>query len=287
MRIARLLQFDPRVYQIATLASLLLYGLVVLDFGISFDQIVVVIVSALVTQLICSEWRAIRFDPKSALISALSLCLLLRSNSVVIYAAAAVLAIGSKFVIRVRGKHFLNPTNFAIVALLLFTDKAWVSPAQWGSTAFFAFLMACAGALVVNRAARSDVTYAFIGVFIALLFYRALYLGDPLTIPLHKLENGALLLFAFFMISDPKTTPDSRVGRIAFATLVAWGGWVLQVKFFRSEGLLYSLAFFSLFTPLVDLLARGSQYRWSAPQTLPTNVIPLPLRGANAAAQNS
>lgn len=287
MRMASLLKFDPRVYQITTLASLLVYGLTVLDFGITLDQIIVVIISALLTQLVCSEWRAIRFDPKSALISALSLCLLLRSNSIAIYAVAAVLAIGSKFVIRVREKHFLNPTNFAIVVLLLFTNKAWVSPAQWGSTAFFGFLMACVGALVVNRAARSDVTYAFIAVFVGLVFYRALYLGDPLTIPLHKLQSGALLLFAFFMISDPKTTPDSRIGRIAFAAAVAWGGWILQVKFFRSEGLLYSLAFFSLFTPLVDLLVRAPRYRWSEPAPLPSNVIPLPLRSAGAAAQNS
>jgi len=39
---------------------------------------------------------------------------------------------------------------------------------------------------------------------------RSLYVGEPLTIPFHRLESGALLLFTFFMISDPKTTPDSR-----------------------------------------------------------------------------
>ena len=75
--------------------------------------------------------------------------------------------------------------------------------------------MACVGWLVVNRAARSDVTYAFIVFYCALIFGRSLWLGEPLTIPLHRLESGALLLFTFFMISDPKTTPDSRAGRDA------------------------------------------------------------------------
>ena len=77
-------------------------------------------------------------------------------------AVASAVAVGSKFVIRVRGKHVFNPTNGALVALLLTTDLAWVSPGQWGTAAAFAFTMACAGMLVVNRAARSDVTLAFI-----------------------------------------------------------------------------------------------------------------------------
>jgi hypothetical protein len=86
------------------------------------------------------------------------------------------------------------------------------------------------------------VTYAFIAFYCALLFGRSLYLGKPLTIPLHRLESGALLLFAFFMISDPKTTPDSRVGRVLFAALVAFGAWYVQFRLFRTNGLLWSLA---------------------------------------------
>ena len=82
-----------------------------------------------------------------------------------------------------------------------------MSPGQWGSVAFFAFLMACLGGVVVNRASRSDVTYAFIVFYCALLFGRSCYLGEPFAIPLHRLQGGALLLFTFFMISDPKTTP--------------------------------------------------------------------------------
>ena len=119
--------------------------------------------------------------------------------------------------LRVGGKHLFNPTNFGIVAMMLATGQVWVSPGQWGNVAFFAFLMACLGGLVVNRAARSDVTLAFLAFYLALVFGRALWLGEPMAIPLHRLESGALLLFTFFMISDPKTTPDSRAGRILFA----------------------------------------------------------------------
>ena len=126
--------------------------------------------------------------------------------------------------------------------------------------------MACLGGVVVNRAARSDVTYAFIAFYCALLFGRSAYLGEPMTIPLHRLESGALLLFTFFMISDPKTTPDSRAGRVVFAALVAAGGWYVQFRLFRTNGLLWSLAACSLAVPLIDWLLPGAHYSWTNQQ---------------------
>jgi Na+-translocating ferredoxin:NAD+ oxidoreductase RnfD subunit len=112
--------------------------------------------------------------------------------------------------------------------MLVTNDRVWVSPGQWGSVAFFAFLIACLGGLVVMRAARSDVTLTFLAAWLALIFGRSLWLGRTGRDPVHRLQNGALLLFAFFMISDPRTTPDSRAGRIVFALLVAVGAWIVQ-----------------------------------------------------------
>src|SRR5262249_7948237 len=121
------------------------------------------------------------------------------------------------------------------------------------------------GGLVVNRAGRGDVTYAFMACYCALLFGRSAYLGEPPAIPLHRLESGALLLFTFFMISDPKTTPDSRAGRILFAGLVAAGASSVQFRLFRPNGLLWSLAACSPLVPLIDRVLPGSRYIWSRP----------------------
>jgi Na+-transporting NADH:ubiquinone oxidoreductase subunit NqrB len=244
------------------------YGLFGLDFEVSATQVAAIVGAALLTQYVCTRaWRLPAFDPRSALISGLSLCLLLRTNSLIIAAAAAAIAIASKFVVRLDDKHIFNPTNFGIVAMMLLTDRVWVSPGQWGSAAFFAFLMACLGGLVVNRAARSDVTYAFIAAYLVLVFGRSLWLGEPLTIPVHRLENGALLLFTFFMISDPRTTPDSRAGRIVFACLVATGAWYVQFGLFRTNGLFWSLAVCSMTVPLIDRLLPGVRYAWARPGT--------------------
>jgi Na+-transporting NADH:ubiquinone oxidoreductase subunit NqrB len=260
---------DPRLYQIGVLASLLVYGMTRLEFGITVPRACLLLLTALATQAIC-DWTTSSRSPlgqvvvnlKSALISGLSLCLLLRTNRAELAILAAVLTIAGKFLLRFRGKHVFNPTNGGLVAMLLLSDQVWVSPGQWGSAAFSAFLLACAGGLVVNRASRSDVTYAFIAFYCTLLLGRSFYLGEPMGIPVHRLESGALLLFTFFMISDPKTTPNSRAGRVLFAGLVALGAWYVQFRLFRTNGMLWSLAVCAMAVPLIDWLLPNSRYSW-------------------------
>ncbi len=260
--VAQRLPADPRNYQIAALSSLLAYGLTALHFEIGGAQAAVTIAVAIAVQWIGTRLaRQPRFDPKSALISALSLCLLLRSHSLTAAAAAAALAIGSKFLARWHGKHLFNPTNLALVVMLA-TGCAWVSPGQWGTPALFAFAIGCLGTLVVTRAARADITLSFLAAHTLILFGYSAWLGQPPAIPLHRLQSGALLLFAFFMISDPRTTPDSRRGRVLFAVLVAGGAAFVQFALLRTNGLLWSLAACSLLTPLIDRWLPHSRYTW-------------------------
>lgn len=255
--------WDPRLYQIATLACLLTYGVMRLDLEVQAVTAVAIIVTALGTQAACTRLSGRgRFDPRSALISALSLCLLLRTGSLELAMLTAAVAIASKFALRVGDKHVFNPTNFALVVMMLATGEVWASPGQWGSGVVFAFVLACAGGIVVNRAARADVTLAFLAVWAGLIVARSVWLGEPLAIPLHRLQNGALVLFAFFMISDPKTTPDSRAGRLIFAAGVALGAYVVQFWLFRTNPLLWSLALCSLAVPVIDRLLPGSRYQW-------------------------
>ena len=257
---------DPRFYQIAVLGSLLTYGRLVLDFDIGMAQIVVTIAAGLLTQAAASQLAGLSgVEWKSALISALSLCLLLRTGTPWLAALASVVAVGSKFVVRSKGKHIFNPTNIALVAVLSATDSAWVSSGQWGSATTFGFLMACLGTVVVTRAQRADVSFAFLSAWAAILVLRSLQLGEPMTIPAHRLESGSLLLFAFFMISDPKTTPDARTGRLVFAVLVAAFAWFVQFKLFRPNALLWSLAAASPLVPLIDRLIPERRYSWERP----------------------
>ncbi len=262
---------DPRYYQMAVLGSLLVYGILGLDFEVRAPQALAIAAAALATQFACTRWALPRApgappprcDPRSAAITILSLCLLLRTDQLALAVAAAVLAIASKFFLRVGAKHVFNPTNFALVALMLATrGRVWISPGQWGSTALLGFGVLCLGGLVVARSSRADVTWAFLAAYGSLLLGRALWLGQPLAIPLHQLQSGAFLIFTFFMISDPKTTPDSRAGRIVFAILVAAGaGWV-QFALYRPTALLISLAFLAPLVPVIDRVLPGKVYAW-------------------------
>ena len=110
---------DPRFYQISFLASFLVLGVVFRDFRLGWLQVFVVIASGTLTQsLVILKFRLSWTTLRSALISSLGLLMLFRTQSYLLLGAASSLAILSKFVFRYRGKHFFNPTNFAICFLL-------------------------------------------------------------------------------------------------------------------------------------------------------------------------
>lgn len=257
---------DPRAAQITVLSLLVGAGLVFLDFDIRIERALGIVAAALATQALGNAGRGERCDPRSALISALSLTLLLRADHVGWCIAAAALAIASKFLLRAQGRHVFNPTNFAIVALLganalLGGHAVWVSSGQWGSAPIVAAALA-AGAFWILPRVHGDVTIAFVTFWAAALFARAQWLGDPFSIPLHQLESGSLVLFAAFMLSDPRTIPNARSGRIAFAALVAAGGYLGRFVFFEPNALLYALALASLFVPLLDRCFHGPTFLW-------------------------
>ena len=257
---------DPRYYQVMVLGLLLAYGIVGLDFGIHWQNAVAIIATAQLVQLAGTRLAGLpRFDPLSALITSLSLTLLLRTDVLILAALAAVVAIASKFAVRVRGKHVFNPANVALVTMMLISDRVWISSGQWGSAAIGAFALACLGFLVLTRAKRSETTVAFLLAYGTLIFGRALWLDDPLSIPLHQLQNGALLIFAFFMISDPKTSPNSAPGRLAYGAIVATVAYIIQFVFYEPNGPILALIASAPFVPLIDVLSNGSLYRWDRP----------------------
>ncbi len=253
---------NPRYYQIMILTSLLVLGMASGRFEMSWVQPAIILFTAWAVQYACCYVLTLPFDWRSPLISTLSLTLLLRVDNVGWLALAALLAISSKFIIRVNNKHVFNPANFGIVALLLLTDHAWVSPGQWGSYLWLFFLLCCLAQLVLHKAARSMLGGGFLVIYAGLLAGRAFWLGDPIEIPLHQLQNGAVLIFAFFMISDPKSTPDSKAGQLGFALVTALIALYFQFELYNFNHLFYALALTSLTTPLWDRWFPATPFQW-------------------------
>ncbi|WP_170144874.1 RnfABCDGE type electron transport complex subunit D [Litorimonas taeanensis] len=265
------LSTDPRHYQIAVLSTLILLGVFHFGFELPWWHVVGCVGSTLTTQALADKVLGRPFDLRSPLISALSLTILLRTGSVTLSIAAGVLAISSKYILRWNGKHIFNPANFGLVVLSTLFSAAWISPGQWGQAPFFALLLLSLGGVVTGKAKRWDVSLALLGSYAVLVFARALWLGDPMTIPVHQMQSGALLIFAFFMISDPKTTPDARGGRLIYAPIVAIIGFTIQFGFYNSAGIILGLILTAPFVPLIDRVFKNHQYVWPRHKSSETN----------------
>ena len=124
--------------------------------------------------------------------------------------------------------------------------------------------MMAMGGLILNKSRTCDVTLTLLITFVSLTFGRALYLGDPMAIPIHQLSRGAFILFAFYMISDPKTNPDSRGGRILFGITVALLAFYIRFGLFIPNAPIWALVICFPFVPLIDKLLPGSKFQWSS-----------------------
>jgi hypothetical protein len=254
---------DPRILQVCFLGTFLTLGMASLGFQIEPWMPPVLLGCACATQVLCE--RLLRRPGSgylSPLISALGLSLLLRTDTWWVVPLAAVLAIASKFLIRVRGKHVFNPTNFGLTAAILLTGHAWCSPAQWGEWGITLAWLFALGLAVAHRSFRTDVSLAFLLSWVLLKGARVLLLGQPAAVLLHQLSVGSLILFTFFMISDPKTTPDRRLTRIGFGVAVAALAFWLQHQRWVMNSPIWALLLLSPLVPLLDRWWPAPRFQW-------------------------
>jgi Na+-transporting NADH:ubiquinone oxidoreductase subunit NqrB len=252
---------DPRTAQMAMLGTILAAGAYFYDFALDPRQTVMTFAAALLAQAITdriSGREAINY--RSALITALSIVLLLRADSFWVHPAAAVVAIGSKSLLRVRGKHLFNPSCFGVIVALLAMPGVWVSPGQWGDGFAIAGWIAVAGTMVVSRA--RGLSSVFILFYGGAMLARVLWLGQRLAVFAHRMASGSLLLFAFFMISDPRTSPDDWRGRIAHSAVVAGLAFVLGTHFYANNSLIWALFLAAPAVPLWDTIFQAPRFDW-------------------------
>ena len=202
---------------------------------------------------------------KSVLVSCFSLCLLLKTNHWQVCVLASAITIFSKYLLKFRGKHIFNPSALGIAATVYFTGSAWISPGQWGSNMVLFFAIICLGCIVVTNVQQLDVTLAFIFTFATLLFIRqVVYLGWPVDFFIHSVTTGSLLLFSFFMITDPKTTPNHAIARICWAIAVAAISFYLSAFKFINAAPIWILVCSQPLVPLLDHLFKAKRFEWKA-----------------------
>lgn len=247
------------------LTVFLINGILFLGWAMDIKIFLAIVISGLIVQavgiyLTGGSWQGM----KSAWITVIGLCLLLKTTLIWVAILTAVLSIVVKFLIRADGKHFFNPSNFGIVVAILLTGEAWISPGQWGSGGLFIFLIGGAAMLITIKVKRLGTGIAFIATLFILEYARTvLYLGWGTDVLVHKFSSGALLLFTFFMITDPVTTPRHPWARLIWAAGVALLAFLMTHWFYLYTAPLYALIILAPLTPIINRFFPAEKFRWS------------------------
>ena len=130
---------DARLFQIAFLGALLVIGVLLRDFSLRPEQMLLCFAAGVTTQIFWVRRLHLKnVGIMSALITCLGLSILLRADTLWVHPLVAALAISSKFVLRIRGKHVFNPANGGVILALSVLPGAWISPGQWGNDLAYA-----------------------------------------------------------------------------------------------------------------------------------------------------
>ena len=272
MHLSRLFK-DARYFQIIFQCIFLSYGIFYLHWIDEGWLYATYLISCLITQLICEWlsgkdtllfWKKYMNGITSVLITAFGLSLLLKTNEISVAVIAAIVSIASKYIFRINGKHIFNPSALGIAVAVLLTNNAWISPGQWGSSAVILFGVLSLGFIVVTRVQKLDVSLAFLGTFAGLLFIRQIiYLGWPMDHFVQSVSTGSLLIFSFFMITDPKTIPNHKLARICWSAAIAAAAFYLTAFKFINGAPIFVLVLAQPLVPLLDKWFKAKKFEWT------------------------
>jgi len=253
-----------------------------LSYGIleSYPKTLLAIGTSLATELILGRIFLGKLpNLASAYITGISVGILIRSPGFWPYALCAAIAITSKYVIRFRGRHLCNPSNFGIcVMLFLASESVATLSIQWGNNLWPMVVIWLLGSAIIWRARRFHISATYVVSFFALAFVRAWIMHDPWQSEIAPITGPEYQLFIFFMITDPKTTLRSKTGQCVVAFLVA-----LVEMFLRLDQSVYAplYALFLVGPPALLIETWVNSRRGKGAGTAPMNPLseqPMPAR---------
>ena len=205
-----------------------------LSFGIleSYTRTVVAILTAIATEIVLGRLAYRRWPHlASAYITGISVGMLIRSPLVWPYVLGSVISIASKYVLRVRGQHLWNPSNFGICILLLLAPASIaVLSVQWGNDVWPMIEVWVLGGIVVWRLRRLHICATYAAAFAAFAVVRSAVTGNPLLATLAPITGPMYQLFIFFMITDPRTTVRARWAQCTVVVVVAGVEALLRLR---------------------------------------------------------
>jgi enediyne biosynthesis protein E5 len=195
--------------------------------------------------------------PASAYISGISAGILVRSPLLWPYFLVSLVSITSKYVLRVRGRHIWNPTNFGVsAAAFLAPATVTVLSIQWGNALAPMIIIWVLGSVIVWRVGRAHISATYVASFLFFSWVTTLITGNSWSATVAPITGPMYQLFIFFMVTDPKTTVRTKFWQCVVVFLVAFVEMIL-----RLNQILYA-PFYALFivgplAMLVDIWREG------------------------------
>jgi len=220
---SRLLGIDPRYLAPILVTLVLIMGQLAFGFLESWTRTALAIATCIAMEMVLGrlfwgQWPHLA----SAYISGISIGMLIRSPEFWPYLLCAAIAITSKYVLRVDGRHIWNPSNFAIVAMLVLASDVVASlSVQWGNNLLPVIVVWCFGAVIIHKLGRFHITLTYVASFLFFSVLRAVVTGHPWAAEVAPITGPMYQLYIFFMITDPKTTVHTKRGQVLVAFLVA------------------------------------------------------------------
>jgi hypothetical protein len=204
-----------------------------LSFGIleSWERTAVAIVTAIAAELVMGRITyGVWPHPASAYISGISAGILVRSPFLWPYFFTSLISITSKYVLRLRGKHLWNPTNFGVSAVVFLAPATVaVLSVQWGNVVAPMAVIWVLGTVIVWRVGRFHISATYVLSFLLFSFVRSAVTGTPWLANVAPITGPMYQLFTFFMVTDPKTTVRSTRGQCLVVFLVAFVEMLLRL----------------------------------------------------------
>jgi ASPIC and UnbV/FG-GAP-like repeat len=282
---------DPRLHLAVVIVSLQVLGQVAFDFQLSIAQILVSLLTCAVLELGIAFFRQhVIMWPASALLTGNGVAFVLRVPGTEhgdwwsmhgwwIFAGTAAVALLSKYVIKLRGRHVFNPSNFGLVLVFLLIGPERADPLDlwWGPmTAWMALaltIIVVGGLAILSRLRLLEIAVGFWIAFAVGIGVLAAS-GHEMTARWHLgpiagwefwrvlVFSPEILVFLFFMITDPKTIPEGRAGRRAYAVGIGLLAVLLiapqTTEFATKVAVLGALAIVCALRPVVELVRSRS-----------------------------
>jgi len=308
---------DPRLHLAAVILTLQVLGQTVLGFRVSVAQILICLAAAGLIEFLVGFFKDhVVMWPASGLLTGNSVAFILRVPGTVhgqwwslrgawIFLLAVVVSMASKYLIRWNRQHIFNPSNLGLVGCFVALGPQLTEPQDlWWIALSPALLLTYTviiggGLLIGARLKLLGLEAAFLGGFAASLVLSLGFVPDHCmtaswaSAPICGrslweilVVSPEVLVFAFFMISDPRTVPASAFNRILFGLTVGFFSALLLgptgTEFWTKTAILASLVIAcGLRLPMAGL-ARLDR-RWQVPAAAVAGalcLISLPLSTA-------